>query len=428
MRVLFIVNKGYDKKHLTGHIQRMRDYYSRSIKQTFGFKPIEIEYDIVDVDIDAKIKYFGINSLNQNFYGTANVKDEVRRLKLIPRGKYNVVFFCYNQPPLPSDAPENSYVAPMVYWKGIHPETEWSEIPYPHEPNTLKHEFVHAMCMMIRRQGINVLDQMDRTLWNGKWIPYFKNGNPFALVGNYSLTLAGLQPYIDKLDDRVKSYAKLAPPKIIKMDPKESDTIIDAKIVNSGFIQTPNVYKKTYDEEPVIHIIHKTLSPWKNALNWFLDKKSKSSAHFLYKRNGDVIQMASVKQRTWHSGITNFDKLHDRMSRRAQMVIINYGKNPNLYSLGHEFECLIGETYTEAQYNAFLKNIENLQKINNWENGVEELPETLFTHKEFVYYKPDLSKEWAMIVKRARQIKLIRLLTLLIAKLKELLIIKLTQK
>jgi hypothetical protein len=418
MKALFIVNKGYDKVHLNDHIQRMRDYYSRGIKQTFGFKPIDIEYDVVDTDIDVAIKKFGIQSQGLPFYGTANVKDEVRKLNLIPRGTYNVVFFCYNAPELPQDAPEGSYIAPMVYWKGIHPETEWSEIPRLHEPNTLKHEMVHALCKMLQRQGLKVIDQMDRTLWNGEWIPYFKNSNPYELMGNYSITLVGIQPYVDRLDNNIKKYAELAPTRVIKTTHIPDDYAVDYSVVDQ-YIQTPNVYKKTYTEEPAIHIIHKTIGDLKSVLAWFADPTSNASAHFVYDRDGRVIQLAKDNQRTWHTGISAkmYQELYARMSRPAKIITGKLGINPNKYSMGHEFVCSKTQTYTPAQYESFLRVIDALQKRNKWKNGVAELNTTLMTHEEFVYYKPDLEVEKLTIIHRSLQGVVIRLLKSIVAML-----------
>lgn len=422
MKVLFIVNKGFNEANLKRYVDKFKKYYAQDIKKKFGLKSLDIEVDFAKSEVDVRVKKFGENSQKQTFYGTENAKDAIRDSGMVPRGIYHAVYFCYQQPVVEKGA----YVAPLTYWKGIYLETEWVEMPYLHEQNAFEHEMVHVMYKIIQRQGIKAVDQMDRTYWNGKWIPYYKNNNPLALMGNYYFSLSGLQPYLDKLDNLIKKVNTTPEPELPKVKVVRNETIeneykVDMNIFKGGYFQTPNVFGGEFKEEPAIHIIHKTGGSWRGALNWLTSKKSKVSAHILYKRNGEAVLMAKETQRTWHSGILEYDKVFDKMSEQAKFITQKFGKNPNLYSLGHEFEAFKNETFTQGQYATFLKVIEYLQKKNNWEKGVEDLPETLMTHNEFVYYKPNLDNEKLVIVTRMRSIKQIKVLTLLVEAYKRLL-------
>jgi len=435
MKTLFIVNKGYDKASLQRYAEKMQTYFSDKMPKKFKFEKIDVDIDYIDVDINVKIKSFGLNPQGIPFYGTENAKDEVRKLNIVPRGKYNAVFFCYKQP----NVEVGAYVAPLVMWKGIHLETEWVEMPALHEQNAMEHELIHAMYNILKRQNIKVIDQMDKTFWDGKMIPYYKNNNPLALLGNYYFSLSGLQPHLLKLDGLLEKVKTIPTPKlpkveIVKVEPNKEDYIVDLSIINGGFVQTPNIFGRTFNE-PKIHIIHKTLASYKSAIGWLTDKRSEASYHILYKREGGSTLLAKPTQRTWHSGIKEYTRDFDKMSDMAQFLTKKFGKNPNLYSIGHGFVCAENETFTKAQYNDFFNFIDYMQKRYNWKNGVADLPETLMTHKEFVHYKPDLSKEKEYIINRARpkskielQLMIIKLTGIVISLLKKIISLKINKK
>ena len=175
---------------------------------------------------------------------------------------------------------------------------------------------------------------------------------------------------------------------------------------------TKNKYKGNYGE-PEILIIHKTIGKSfydektgkaGGALGWLMGLfgNKGSSANYVIDRKGRIFELAPPTERTWHAGISKatFKKKYERMSRDAQIITDRLGINPNRYSVGFEFECLANETYTEAQYKAFLDLVEYLSEKYNWSKGVADLGDNfLFTHQNFVYYKPMLDKEKEKLIK-----------------------------
>ena len=63
----------------------------------------------------------------------------------------------------------------------------------------ISHEILHDLCFFLKRKGIPVVDEMDKTVLAGIVIPFYKNDDPFALDGNYAHTLKNIKPFINKL-------------------------------------------------------------------------------------------------------------------------------------------------------------------------------------------------------------------------------------
>ncbi len=58
------------------------------------------------------------------------------------------------------------------------------------------------------------------------------------------------------------------------------------------------------------------------------------SAHFVIRRDGELLQFVSVRERAWHAGVSSW----------------NGRANVNDYSIGIELEGLEGETFDDRQY------------------------------------------------------------------------------
>ncbi|QFU21026.1 1,6-anhydro-N-acetylmuramyl-L-alanine amidase AmpD [Shewanella eurypsychrophilus] len=78
----------------------------------------------------------------------------------------------------------------------------------------------------------------------------------------------------------------------------------------------------------------------------FIDLKGlEVSAHFLIRRDGEVIQYVSCDERAWHAGVSNFD-----------------GRSGcNDFAIGIELEGTDFEAYTQAQYDELLQLTLGLQ-------------------------------------------------------------------
>lgn len=64
---------------------------------------------------------------------------------------------------------------------------------------SMTHEIMHALNLLIRIKGQFLFDQMDKTLSNGVWKPYYKNDQPYATDGNYAKSWEIMRQYLHLL-------------------------------------------------------------------------------------------------------------------------------------------------------------------------------------------------------------------------------------
>lgn len=114
-----------------------------------------------------------------------------------------------------------------------------------------------------------------------------------------------------------------------------------------ALIPSPN-----YDVRPVgttvtAIVLHATATATgQEAVNAFLNPKSKTSSHFIIDRNGAVIEMVPPERRAWHAGVSALDGVTD----------------VNSYSIGIELvDRNNGEPYSDAQYAATAALIRRLR-------------------------------------------------------------------
>lgn len=139
--------------------------------------------------------------------------------------------------------------------------------------------------------------------------------------------------------------------------------------------------------------IHKTLGT--NSLGHLRDPKSQSSANALIARDGTVYELVDGKARAWSSGRIN------QPSKRAKRVMLkNFGLyvKPGHYLWQIEFECQAHETFTDAQYEAFIEYAK--------ERKIPMSPLFFLTHKDTAIDKPDLELERQVILNMYFQPKL----------------------
>ncbi len=150
--------------------------------------------------------------------------------------------------------------------------------------------------------------------------------------------------------------------------------------------QSPNFSKSFYSK--IGCQIHKTLGT--SSLGWLTDPKSQASAHLLISRDGTVYELVDGKDRAWSSGRIN------QPSKRAKDIMLktlwgSYVK-PGHYLWQIEFECLANETFTDEQYNSFIRYAK--------ENNLPVIPMLFLTHEDTAIDKPNLEKERNEILKR----------------------------
>jgi len=107
-------------------------------------------------------------------------------------------------------------------------------------------------------------------------------------------------------------------------------------------------------------ILHYTASPYSKAhggsnpkriKRWMQGKGRKSSTHFTVLRNGDVLQCASLKERTWHSGGS---RLIDPNGKELKSI--------NFRSIGLDFDN-VGNLYKHS--NGFIDSYERSRLKSN---------------------------------------------------------------
>ena len=106
---------------------------------------------------------------------------------------------------------------------------------------------------------------------------------------------------------------------------------------------TPNVYKLW--TPPLTIVFHTTLGEFNGAVEWLrmtpeerekrTGRKSWSSAHAVFGRQGDVAKLADVNVGTWHAG--TIYKPSQRAKKMLPTTIFGNLKNPNRASIGLEF-------------------------------------------------------------------------------------------
>jgi len=119
-----------------------------------------------------------------------------------------------------------------------------------------------------------------------------------------------------------------------------------------SFIESPNTSSRNGARINMIVLHSTTAETVEGTINWFLDRKSQVSAHYVVDKNGDIYQMVSDDRSAWHAKAINSrsigiehvatatDRLTDAQSKAsAQLVrwlVAEYGV-PAANVLGHRF-------------------------------------------------------------------------------------------
>lgn len=231
IKVLIVRNKGVSDSFLKHHKKKMEKYYIKDAPRAFGIDKIEFDFDEVETDIGVTFKSFGKNSKGNPVFASSNVKDELRKLNIIPEKKYHVTIFVYDVFDHPfyhmiRDKKIEGYIAPVTFWRGIHFDNEYVEIPTRCNKDTWTHEMVHAIGNILEKLGIkNILDEMDKSFIDtdkdgvkDTWQPYYFNNFPTKKGGNYDITLSKYNPHFNRLNDLIEMKAPVVvPPKTIPM-------------------------------------------------------------------------------------------------------------------------------------------------------------------------------------------------------------------
>jgi AmpD protein len=140
--------------------------------------------------------------------------------------------------------------------------------------------------------------------------------------------------------------------------------IVDGWLVQAKKVPSPNFNQRPANAEINLLVIHNISLPPDQFDNpyielFFLNKLPvedhpyfetlvgvEVSAHFLIKRDGEIIQFVSCNDRAWHAGQSSFCGQH----------------NCNDFSIGIELEGTDVQPYTQAQYDAVSQLTRALQR------------------------------------------------------------------
>lgn len=187
MKIAVLVNKGTNEKFVEKEIENLN--FFNNINKNFGLNNIPYTYEVIDIDFDVNVKKKGQASDGTNGYTLKELPD-------IPLG-YDFVCIMYDGVPIFSGGGNYAYSHPKPI-NGAYV----SEIPDSSNDHVLPHELMHLICNKLKDLGYKVIDQMDSTKVNGKWIPYHKNNTPTANLGNYHVTLLSIDKYTKFLSSK----------------------------------------------------------------------------------------------------------------------------------------------------------------------------------------------------------------------------------
>ena len=154
-------------------------------------------------------------------------------------------------------------------------------------------------------------------------------------------------------------------------------------------LQTPNV--SSYTTKKIGFIIHGTAGNYEGAVNWLMTPAEKrpvlsySSAHVVISKSGEITQLATPEQVTWHCGNISNPTWRARkyLPTKSGVPMLAPFKNPNDSFIGIECEWFVGDELTEAQYGAIINYIKNT----NIKNPI------ILSHSEITDYKKDFGRD-----------------------------------
>lgn len=182
MKVLIISNK------LTVEVS---DDIQVAFKYLEQKTPLKYALHYLQTDFQPQYKSFGVG----NYWGTTGTKEKIAPLLKEP---YDVIIFLYGVQGYTVGT--GGVLTGWTLWEGLN-GAEFIEIPCSPYGDAIKfidkaisHEVIHALCMIAKRKGRPVVDEMDVTK-DGQ--AYLHNDNPNHPDGNYARTLKNLVPHWD---------------------------------------------------------------------------------------------------------------------------------------------------------------------------------------------------------------------------------------
>ena len=154
-------------------------------------------------------------------------------------------------------------------------------------------------------------------------------------------------------------------------------------------LQTTNI--ASYTTKKVGFILHGTVGAYNGAVEWLMTPPNKrpvisySSAHYVISKLGEVTQLATNDQVTWHAGnvVNPTWRARKYLPTKSGVPMLAPFKNPNDSFIGIECEWFQGDVITEAQYGAIVNIIKS--------SGIKT--PIILSHSEICDYKSDFGRD-----------------------------------
>lgn len=143
--------------------------------------------------VASKLNQFGVMT---DFY-SPDVMEAVRAI--VKPLQYHTVIFCFK----PSDYDNRlASTGGYTYGQDVYLGTQLATVRLDgYEQLYAEHELMHCICHKLERMMLPIFDQMDSTLVNGAYQPYYENTSPDAPDGNFAMTWKSIVPFISHVDE-----------------------------------------------------------------------------------------------------------------------------------------------------------------------------------------------------------------------------------
>lgn len=182
-------------------------------KEFFKSKGIDVVFDFQETDLDVPIKKY-----TEKWYGIDEYK--VQPKLSFDKNKYHCVIFAWDK----EGHPLRDSLTSWTNYGEIASGTEFIQLvtaKYDDDIGyiwkSIAHELVHSFFKRLARSGVVLNDPMDETYvlqpdGSYKAISYYKNDDPYAEDGNFSVALALLKPFLDRVIVKKGKYTEILIP------------------------------------------------------------------------------------------------------------------------------------------------------------------------------------------------------------------------
>jgi hypothetical protein len=197
MKILIIKNKGVNDKFYKREVAKLK--YFSELKKNFGIDNIAYEITETDSDIPISLKQTGVSTNGLIGY---TVQD-LEKYLYFEKG-FDFVFFVYDGTSF-LDAKDKKKKNLSFSRPNPINGAFVSEVTDNSNKNVFTHELIHLFKFKAQALGYKeASEQMDKTLVNGEWKPYYLNDEPTAKDGNYHISLKLLEPYLPLMGNPIK--------------------------------------------------------------------------------------------------------------------------------------------------------------------------------------------------------------------------------